>query len=558
MRAGSRSPTPSGDGRILTIALLGVVLTLLWRGTVWAASSFPPHSGDSPWSFTVIEEPSSTFVVNDTDSSTIDTYLFRPEGPIVIDLPIRRYVGATDPNGFLLNVSDLVRRGIVGPTVNITLPAFDVDEHTFPVLDCDGDGIDDQLMPEVDKLYLNDDPLGTLKGDNNIWVSQSFSIPIAKLKFPSAPGDTAVNRFRVDIDTANENVTLSSGAVGCEVWAVEIDWIGIKFEASSPVIMVHGIRSAGDTFSNFKAGLEAEGIKANDNSISMTDPAAPNPIPPGCPDIPYNNTFKSHVDQLRSFVPLIAQRFGSESVHYVTHSKGGLDTRGFLSSTVSTPIQVQVGTMGGEPVMRDLEARSLVTLDTPHQGSVLANYGVEARQLNMFQALTNSLNAAAAKGLEGSYYCDLTPTRASAYVASTALPTGVQTASVASDADCNGNQHIESATICSAGRTESSGFQGSILAATLADRLYRVVGGVADVTITVTPRGRFLPDKITVTETRTASFQTNDVIVTQTSAGLYRRYAISGWHHLNVHSRDNAQTIARDAQGGGLVDWRRR
>ena len=197
--------------RKMPLCVLG--LGLLWGGPASAASSFPPHRGDSPWSFTVIEEPSSTFVVNDTDSSTIDIYLFRPQGPIVIDVRFRRYVGETDADGRLLNVGDLVSRGIVRDKVTITLPAFDVDAQTFPVFDCDGDTVDDQLLNEVDKLYLNDELLGDLKGNNQVWVSNSFTVPVAKLKFPSAPGQTAVNRFRVEVDTANKDVVLSSGAV---------------------------------------------------------------------------------------------------------------------------------------------------------------------------------------------------------------------------------------------------------------------------------------------------------------------------------------------------------
>jgi len=64
-----------------------------------AASSFPAHRGTSPWSFTSIAEPSSRFVVNDTDSQTIDVYLLRSEGPIVIDVTTRRYIGPTDAHG---------------------------------------------------------------------------------------------------------------------------------------------------------------------------------------------------------------------------------------------------------------------------------------------------------------------------------------------------------------------------------------------------------------------------------------------------------------------------
>ncbi len=536
-------------------AAMGLALVVLATPPAHAAGSFRPHRGDSPWSFTVIAEPSSRFVVNDTDSGSIDVYLFRDQGPIAIDVPIRRYVGPTDANGKLLNVQRLMDRGIVGKTVKITLPAFDVDAQSFPVVDCDGDGIDDQLLNEVDKIYLNDEELGTLKGNNEIWLSQSFDVPVSKIKFPSSPGATAVNRFKVEIDTANRDVVLSSGAIGCYVWAVAIDWIGIKFEAASPVVMVHGIRSSGAAFANFKAGLEAEGVKANDNSINLTDVAAPDPLPPGCPAIPYNDTYPDHVAQLKSRIPAIAERFGSETLHFVTHSKGGLDTRGFLSSLVAGPIPIRVGTMGGQPVRQDLEARSLVTLDTPHAGSVLAKYGVEARQLGWLQAMQGGINVAAAKGFEGSYYCDLTPARASAHVAATTLPNGTQAASVAADADCNGDARLTGDATCPGGQAETADFPGGVISA--ADRLYQLTGRVADVTIAVIPRS-FRPDEVRVTEVPNAPFQRNDAIVTQASAGLYPRYPITGWHHLNVHAERNGRAIATDAQGGGLVDWRKR
>jgi hypothetical protein len=528
-----------------TAALWVIGIGLALGGEASAAGSAPPHRGQSPWNFTDFEEPSSTFVVNDTDSSTIDRYLYRYNGSIVIDVPIRRYVGPTDSAGRLLDVSNLIERGIVGPTARVRLPAYDVDENSFPVADCDGDNIPDQIMNEVDKLYLNDEFLGTLRGNNEIWVAQSFDVPIRKLKFPSSPGAVAINRLRVDIDTANTDVVLSSGAVGCYAWAVSIDWIGLTFEAASPVVMVHGINSSGAAFVNFQRGLQAEQVHAVDSSIAMTDLPAPDPVPAGCPNIPYNNSFQHNVSQLRTLVPAIAERLGSETLHFVTHSKGGLDTRGFLSSTLTEPIEVRVGTMGGSPVKRLLKARSLVTLNTPHQGSVLAKYGVEARQLTWTQAVLEGLDVSAAKGFEGAYYCDLTPPRAAAFVASTTLLNGVQAASVATDADTNNNGEIEGA--------EATDFTGG---ATAADRLYQLIGHTADVTITVTP-GTWR-DQVTVTPTPTSSLVTNDVIVPRTSAAQYTSYTIDHWHHLNVHSEDNAHTIADDAQGNGLVNWRLR
>jgi hypothetical protein len=66
-------------------------------------------------------------------------------------------------------------------------------------------------------------------------------------------------------------------------------------------------------------------------------------------------------------------------------------------------------------------------------------------------------------------------------------------------------------------------------------------------------------DEIIVKEQPTNYFMTNDAIVTQISAGLYPLYSITGWHHLNVHSSENAETIAKDAlQEAGLINWRLR
>lgn len=528
---------------VRTAVLLGTVLSC--AAASFAANSFPPHQGDSPWSFSVIAEPSDTFVVNDRESATIDRYLFRSEGPIVIDVRVRRYVAPTDANGFLQNVNDLIARGVVSQYATIQLPAFDVDETDAPLFDCDGDGIEDQLRPELDEVYLNDEKLGPLKGNNQIWLAQSFRVPIQKIKFPSAPGGTATNRIRIEIDVANRDVVLSSGAVGCETWAVAIDWVGAKYQANSPVVLVHGIRSSGAVWANFRAGLTAA-RQESDASINLTDVAAPAPLPAGCPNIPYNNSIQNNLRQLMQRIPEIATRYGTDSIQLAVHSKGGLDSLAYLSSAVAAPPQITVGTMNGTPVKRDLEAFSLVTLNTPHRGSVLAQFGVEGRQLSNLQALRRSLNIWAAKRFEGSYYCDLTPARASSFVNAATLPSVTKGASVATNADRNGDGELTLAQ-------ESEGFGLD----TVATRLYRLTGGVQNVTVTITQDADG-DDVITITETPTAAFLQNDGIVTTASAARYLTYGIDGWNHLNVHARVNADTIVSDAQAPGLVNWRAR
>ena len=204
--------------------------------------------------------------------------------------------------------------------------------------------------------------------------------------------------------------------------------------------------------------------------------------------------------------------------------------------------------MGGQPVKRDLEGLSIVTLNTPHRGSVLAQYGVEARQLT----------AAAGGPRPGSTRSP--PSRRKAPTTATSRrrgrprssrPTrcraGPRGASVATDADRDGNR--------SSRAPEARGFPG---ASSLADRLYRLIGNVARRDVSRSRRCSPALDRITITETPTAAFLTNDAVVTQNSAGLYSTYRITGWHHINVHSTLNAETIARDAQTPGLVDWRAR
>lgn len=77
-----------------------------------------------------------------------------------------------------------------------------------------------------------------------------------------------------------------------------------------------------------------------------------------------NGRIDGNARQLAQRTAAIAQSFGVQKVHLVGHSKGGLDSRRYLS-TFYNPEQVRV--------------LSLHTLNTPHQGTVLADISFEAR-----------------------------------------------------------------------------------------------------------------------------------------------------------------------------------
>ena len=128
--------------------------------------------------------------------------------PLVISVAINKFIGDVDANGFLVNPAPLISAGIIPATVDIILPAFDVDVNGMP-------------PPEKDELLFNGQSLGSLTGDNNIWKLNTFSVDIRKIKFPSrpAPGGNVTpvtNKFQLNIDT------LSSGR-----WCTSIDWIAL-------------------------------------------------------------------------------------------------------------------------------------------------------------------------------------------------------------------------------------------------------------------------------------------------------------------------------------------
>ena len=131
-----------------------------------------------------------------------------PEHPLIIDVLIDRAVGPVDANGYLVNPDPLIAEGIIPSTVEIIMPAYDVDVNGPP-------------PPERDEVAFNGENIGLLTGDNNVWKLNSFSVDIEKIKFPAPPaiGSAPVpraNRIEITVDT------LSDGR-----WCTAIDWVAM-------------------------------------------------------------------------------------------------------------------------------------------------------------------------------------------------------------------------------------------------------------------------------------------------------------------------------------------
>lgn len=136
------------------------------------------------------------------------TFNDSPLNPLTIDVMVDRFVGDVDARGYLRDPVPLISAGIIPASVEILLPAYDID-------------FNGAAPPERDELLFNGESLGFLTGENNIWKLNSFRVDIRKIKFPArpAPGGAVVpvaNRVQVRIDT-----------LGVQRWCTSVDWVAL-------------------------------------------------------------------------------------------------------------------------------------------------------------------------------------------------------------------------------------------------------------------------------------------------------------------------------------------
>jgi pimeloyl-ACP methyl ester carboxylesterase len=298
-----------------------------------------------------------TFVVN--SGTGLDTgCTYRSHGPLLITIPVTRYLGPTNADGTLRDARALIDAGLLSRYATLIMPAWDIDEHGVCGTGCE---------PERDFVFFNDQPVKSLcstndqylRGNGGDWKLNSFKIPIDKVRFPHERGSNGViptpeyNVVRIDIDQANLG--------GGEPWCCAIDWVALSFKAMSPVILIHGNSMDGSWFvrQGFTAGLDARHLLW-DNSISLTPSASPR---------------SDNATKLDARILPIVKSFGVDSVHLVAHSKGGLDAREYIAL-----YQPKYFAANTPPPAYPFSILSLTTLSTPHNGSVLADVVTSARK----------------------------------------------------------------------------------------------------------------------------------------------------------------------------------
>ncbi|WP_019527987.1 hypothetical protein [Dasania marina] len=496
------------------------IATIFTSITATSNNLYPPHSGNSPFDFTIIGDPSAEYQISDKSSGNLDRY--QPSDSrdyqISVSLPIKRYVG---------DVAAAVSNGTLSKEATIIIPAYDVDSSTTPVFDCDNDDIDDTLFEEVNEVYFNGELIGTLKGENNIWkFNDRLTVPIEKVNFPSAPGTAANNTVEIAIDVKNKNTVLSSGAVGCPVWATSVDWVGIKFDAADPAYLMTG-------FGGNPYALEQSGYADNiENNIGISAKV----IDHGIASLSSScspGSLNAISDNANSFIDIIiadAGQQGASEVHLIGHSMSGLDGRMIINKAATNDIPVQVTTMDGSPVYQNLKVKSLMTHGAPHKGTLLADIA---------GVLTSAITD----------LCDL-KTETWAMANSQLLPFGTKIAAIGSDADGNNDQQISAA--------EATGLQNTL--GLNPNNLYYMLYyyDKGEWTITYNNIGGILIPVPDFKLSGGASHNPNDIMVTVNSAlgatGSISSTILNSTNHgtiINTNAQNTAINIGKSTLGWG-------
>lgn len=333
-------------------------------------SSYPEHYGNSHFSFNKLGIPSDTFIVVDRGVDN-DSYQFRnttDEPELTFYLNIHRYVG---------QIEKLKANGLISSKAKLYIPAYDIDNASGQ-RDCDFDGIDDQIYPEVDEVYFNGELIGTLKGANNKWDLDRniFEIDIDKLNLLTEPneGGFAPNTVEIKIDVLNKDTVMSGGTIGCRAWATEIDYVALEFEVVDPVVFVVGlfgeptIFTDSEFFTRVNDELGIPSILVDHTRSASSSSCSGSGIE--------STSFYEHGNNLYDKVLEAAGKFGAHKFNLIVHSKAGSDSKWFMERVKKEKTTTVVGNMGVIGVLNPIEVNTFVTLDTPFKGSAAADFGV--------------------------------------------------------------------------------------------------------------------------------------------------------------------------------------
>lgn len=290
--------------------------------------------------------PSDVLFVTDTGPMLDTACLYRSGGPIVFEIEVKRFAGELNADGTLRHAKALAQIGLLSKEATIAIAALDVDDANVTVVPPD--------VPEVDRVRVNGEEVGFLRGVDEQWSVTTVRVPIEKVRFaqrgaPGADPQAGRNRVEIDIDAGN-------AGSGNQLWCTAVAWATLSFRALSPVLLIHGNNSDGDFFD--RQGFTRELQRRHVVYVGPQSSGVEIDMP--------TQSIGANRELLNALVPGIVKGLGVDSIHLVAHSKGGLDARAYAALYLSDRAQ-----------KRPFEVLSFTTLSTPHNGSAGADLLVE-------------------------------------------------------------------------------------------------------------------------------------------------------------------------------------
>lgn len=292
--------------------------------------------------------------------------------PIQITLPMARYAGPVDDNGYLdTDAADslIERDGLIAPNATIRLQFRNKGyENTLPYIGGWPQGAVVKLNGVICNVVDGDSAPEPL-GNNGLvlptarrWRTATFTCPVRAVKFPELAPPAGILTPRpnlLEVDFSG----LPTGPNGqLPNFCLLVADAELSVKVYSPLVLVHGIRDAGSSWNarQFRATLESHAIhfEAVDfgETLNTTAPGDDNKLA-----------------KIGAAVRSATMRTGARSVAFVCHSMGGLDVLAAMAAPIPA-ISVVNDSQGGSRVTL------YATLGTPFNGSPLAELVTKVRE----------------------------------------------------------------------------------------------------------------------------------------------------------------------------------
>ncbi len=307
----------------------------------------------------------------------------------------------------------------------------------------------------------------------------------------------------------------------------------ISFKAIDPLILVHGTNAQSTTWEPIVTDYLILRNIPFSNEVNFPDGG--------------NGSIDGNAKILDTRIKEIARSFGAQSVSLIVHSKGGLDSRRFLSA------YYRPDPSNGSP-----KVTSLYTITTPHHGCILSDLSIAYRGYNDARSSDEDVQLYFDKDWALERHGPQNPAlklQTTAYIAefnrNNTFPRGINFYTIAADADLDNNGVI---SVLEADRVIHNNHPYVFNAAEMGTLWYNILGHVRSVSV---ERKQFLVNEWhVVTPMNHPDFLKNDLVVTRESSKhpASKELLFTKKNHSNVKNGTTIQKILNQIDSDNPVN----